>query len=441
MGRKIKSGAGDLVGASALPLDQQIERSNLESPRDTPRIKQRNLKRAKSDDEYISGDLSAKILSTARKQRLEEEGDEVVASATVATKRMRKVSLGAGSDGSVSDDEDHASDFEDYDDSVVVIDPKEEAAIEKFLIKKDERAQKTLFEIIQEKIDQKKFEIETRMSQNGDDLAVRKLDPEVIDMYRQVGTVLSTYRSGKIPKAFKIIPKMINWEQLLYLTNPDKWSAAAMYQATRMFASNLNAKLCQRFYRYVLLPRLRDDIDEYKKLNFHLYQALHKATYKPQAFFKGIILPLCESGTCTLREATIFGSVLTKSSLPMLHAAVAMLKISEMEYTGANSLFLRILIDKKYTLPYRALDGIVKHFLRFRKDERHLPVLWQQSFLAFAQRYKNDISEKQREALLEIVKVHHHYQISPEIRRELLSVEREKSVDNESAVPDDGMEF
>uniref|UniRef100_A0A914R075 Bystin n=1 Tax=Parascaris equorum TaxID=6256 RepID=A0A914R075_PAREQ len=120
---------------------------------------------------------------------------------------------------------------------------------------------------------------------------------------------------------------MINWEQLLYLTNPDKWSAAAMYQATRMFASNLNAKLCQRFYRYVLLPRLRDDIDEYKKLNFHLYQALHKATYKPQAFFKGIILPLCESGTCTLREATIFGSVLTKSSLPMLHAAVAMLKM------------------------------------------------------------------------------------------------------------------
>uniref|UniRef100_F1L476 Cell adhesion protein byn-1 n=1 Tax=Ascaris suum TaxID=6253 RepID=F1L476_ASCSU len=364
-----------------------------------------------------------------------------MASAADAAKRMRKVSLGAGSDGSVSDDEDHASDFEDYDDSVVVIDPKDEAAMEKFLIKKDEPAQKTLFEIIQEKIDQKKFEMETQMSQIGDDVAVRKLDPEVIEMYHQVGTVLSTYRSGKIPKAFKIIPKMINWEQLLYLTNPDKWSAAAMYQATRMFASNLNAKLCQRFYKYVLLPRLRDDIDEYKKLNFHLYQALHKATYKPQAFFKGIILPLCESGTCTLREATIFGSVLTKSSLPMLHAAVAMLKISEMEYTGANSLFLRILIDKKYTLPYRALDGIVKHFLRFRKDERHLPVLWQQSFLAFAQRYKNDISQKQREALLEVVKIHHHYQISPEIRRELLSVETEKSADDGPIISDDGMEL
>ena len=34
--------------------------------------------------------------------------------------------------------------------------------------------------------------------------------------------------------------------QILYLTEPDTWSAAAMYQATRIFASNLNAKMAQR---------------------------------------------------------------------------------------------------------------------------------------------------------------------------------------------------
>lgn len=45
--------------------------------------------------------------------------------------------------------------------------------------------------------------------------------------------VLSKYRSGKLPKAFKIIPALSNWEQVLYLTDPDSWSAAAMYQATR----------------------------------------------------------------------------------------------------------------------------------------------------------------------------------------------------------------
>ena len=31
-----------------------------------------------------------------------------------------------------------------------------------------------------------------------------------------------------------------------------------------------------------------------RKLNYHLYQALKKALYKPAAFFKGILLPLCE---------------------------------------------------------------------------------------------------------------------------------------------------
>ena len=35
--------------------------------------------------------------------------------------------------------------------------------------------------------------------------------------------------------------------QVLYLTEPDKWSAAAMFQATRIFVSNLNVKMAQRY--------------------------------------------------------------------------------------------------------------------------------------------------------------------------------------------------
>ena len=50
--------------------------------------------------------------------------------------------------------------------------------------------------------------------------------------------------------------------------------------------------LVQRFYNIYLLPRLRDDIEFYKKLNFHMMQCLKKALYKPAAFFKGILLPL-----------------------------------------------------------------------------------------------------------------------------------------------------
>lgn len=56
--------------------------------------------------------------------------------------------------------------------------------------------------------------------------------------------------------------------------------------ATRIFTSNLNPRMAQRYFNLVLLPRVRDDIAEYKKLNFHLYMALKKSLFKPAAFFK-----------------------------------------------------------------------------------------------------------------------------------------------------------
>ncbi|EGW03608.1 Krueppel-like factor 10 [Cricetulus griseus] len=65
---------------------------------------------------------------------------------------------------------------------------------------------------------------------------------------------------------------------------------------------------------------IRDDIRQYRRLNGHLYRALKKALFKPGAWFKGILIPLCESGTCTLREAIIVGSIITKCSIPVLHS-------------------------------------------------------------------------------------------------------------------------
>ncbi|NXU47965.1 BYST protein, partial [Turnix velox] len=282
------------------------------------------------------------------------------------------------------------------------------------------RPRRTLADIIMEKITEKQTEVATAMSEMSG-CPMPQLDPRVLEVYKGVREVLSKYRSGKLPKAFKIIPALSNWEQILYITEPETWTAAAMYQATRIFSSNLKERMAQRFYNLVLLPRVRDDIAEYKRLNFHLYMALKKALFKPAAWFKGILIPLCESGTCTLREAIIIGSILTKCSIPVLHSSAAMLKIAEMQYSGANSIFLRLLIDKKYALPFRVVDALVFHFLAFRSDQRELPVLWHQCFLAFAQRYKEDLSSEQKEALLELLKFHSHPQISLEIRRELVN--------------------
>lgn len=113
--------------------------------------------------------------------------------------------------------------------------------------------------------------------------------------------------------------------------------------------------------------------------------------------------------------------------------SAALLKLAEMQYTGANSIFLRLLIDKKYALPFRVLDALVFHFLAFRTDQRLLPVLWHQSLLALAQRYKEDLSSEQKEALLELLKFHSHPQISPEIRRELMN-SKTRDVEGEQAV-------
>ena len=102
---------------------------------------------------------------------------------------------------------------------------------------------------------------------------------------------------------------------------------------------------------------------------------------------------------------------MAKVKVPLLHSAAALLKLAEMDYSGAadrilgrrgidgeglgpNSLFIRVLLDKKYALPYKVVDGLVFHFIRLSNqykprnsgDSRDLPVLWHQSLLVFCQR-------------------------------------------------------
>mgnify|MGYP006137038117 FL=1 len=253
-----------------------------------------------------------------------------------------------------------------------------------------------------------------------EEFAPEGIDEKVLQVYRKVGDLLKRYTTGKFPKAFKIIPALSNWEEVLWLTRPDTWSPHAMFQATRLFASNLNEHMAQRFYVLVLLPRVRDDIQEHKRLHHALYQALRKATFKPGAWFKGILLPLCESKTCTLREAVVLSSVLAKTSVPALHSAAVLMKLSELEYAGTTSFFIRVLLDKKYALPYRVVDALVENFLRFSNEDRTLPVVWHQSFLCFVQRYKHELSKEQKKRLSKLASAHqNHYLISPEIVREL----------------------
>ncbi len=407
-------------------LAQQI--LDGDAPRQAQRTKVKHEK-SREESEYVEGALSHKILEQARAQQeeLEEQYSYGAAAAKKRTSagatRTPKLTISSKVKMINSDDEDSENDEQEFAeteelDFSPVVREEDERAMALFM-NPDPAPRRTLADMIWEKVKDKETEIATQVS-DAQSLSA-SMDPKVVEVFRGVGVILSKYRSGKLPTAFKVIPSLSNWEEVLYLTCPDTWTAAAMFQATRIFASNLNAKKAQRFFNLVLLPRIRDDISEYKRLNFHLYMSLKKSLYKPAAFFKGILLPLCESGTCTLREALIISSVMARISVPMLHSSAALLKMAEMDYTGANSIFIRTLLDKKYALPYRVIDAIVFHFVRFTSDPRDLPVLWHQCLLTFVQRYKEDMSVEQKEALVELIRHKTHHGITSEVRREIVN--------------------
>jgi len=401
--QKIKVSKKNQV-SSVAPLGDQLHSAEVAAP--SGRVKERN--RLDEDEDYVESRLSKNIITQARLQAAEIEQE---------FKKPDKVKSKSIKLGGEDSDEEDDLELQKYEEKEIVVDEDDDLAVKMFMNPVPSKT-RTLADIINDKITEKQTEI---ASQYTDATEVAKdLSPEVTEMYTEVGKLLQNYRSGKIPKAFKVLPQFRNWEQLLHLTNPDKWSAAAMYQATRIFTSSLKERMAQRFFNLVLLPRVRDDIDTYNQLNFHLYQALRKSLFKPGAFFKGMLLPLCEERNCTLKEAVVFASILAKNSIPVLHSCAAMIKIAEMEYSGGNSIFLRTLCDKKYALPYRVIDALVFHFLGFRSEKRTLPVLWHQAFLSFVQRYKADISSEQKEALLDLLKIQNHHKISEEIRRELI---------------------
>ncbi|KAF3439943.1 hypothetical protein FNV43_RR18221 [Rhamnella rubrinervis] len=371
-------------------------------------------KQHQKDEKLLSSGMSSKILKEARIQQREIEDEEV--EAQNPNNSLLNVVEPPHKDDGVEDDIDDFTGFSetqsrygDYEDD---INEEDEKLLEAFL-SKDTAPQRTLADLIVAKIKEKDANVSSEVR------PLPKLDTSIIDLYKGVGKFLGNYTAGKIPKAFKHIPSMVNWEDALYLTEPEKWSPNAMYQATRIFASNLGVKRVERFYKFVLLPRVREDILKNKRLHFALYQSLKKSLYKPAAFFKGILFPLCESRTCNLREAVIVGSIIQKVSIPLLHSSVALLKLAEMEYCGTTSYFVKLLLEKKYALPYRVLDALVAHFMRFLEDTRIMPVIWHQSLLAFVQRYKNELQKEDKDNLRILLEKQKHRLVTPEITREL----------------------
>ncbi|XP_047950902.1 bystin-like isoform X2 [Salvia hispanica] len=333
-------------------MSKKRERSRITNPEpflplgsdafSTGKKRSKSPKHHQLEDKLVPSAVSAKILKEARLQQKEvqreEEDDNNVADHDAANKIVFPQIHGRKDDENYDDDDDDVDNFVGFSETQSQfaelnfeddINEEDERLLEAFL-SKDDRPGRTLADIIVNKIKEKDAQVSTGTQ------PMPKLDDSIIELYKGVGKLLNKYTSGKMPKAFKHVPSLQFWEEVLYLTEPDKWSPNAMYQATRIFASNMGVKKVERFYKFVLLPRVREDIRKNKRLHFALYQSLKKALYKPAAFNKGILLALCESRTCNLREAVIVGSIIEKVSIPPLHSSVALLKLAEMEYCGTT---------------------------------------------------------------------------------------------------------
>ena len=435
---------------------------------------------------FVDPKLSRNILRLAREQQEEIEREEAELEAEAETRSTDETTRlstakfremddlddesdtdendGHASIAGIDEDEDDVHEFNDPEYEQLDISPEDQALLEKH-DEEEEQAladedagrprTKTLADLILAKIEAS--EGSAAMRDSGEDesrMMPPGINPKIVEVYTKVGELLSRYKSGPLPKAFKIVPSLPAWEDVLYITAPETWTPHATLAATRIFVSNFKPAQCERYYKLVLLDKIRDEIRENKKVSYHMYEAIKKSLYKPAAFFKGILFPLCDGGGVTLKEAAIIGSVLTKVSIPVLHSAAALLRLAEMEYTGPTSLFIRILLDKKYALPYKVIDGLVYHFLQFADKskgvevthtrqgivgERRMPVLWHQSLLVFAQRYKRDLTPDQKLALLDLIRVQKHPGIEPDIRRELSSGESRGEMLPEPYDDDDDM--
>lgn len=81
----------------------------------------------------------------------------------------------------------------------------EEAIVSQFL-KTDGSQMKTLADLIIEKIRQKGSEVAESFNEEP------LIPPKVIEVFSAVGRMLQHYKSGKLPKALKMLPHLKNWE-------------------------------------------------------------------------------------------------------------------------------------------------------------------------------------------------------------------------------------
>eukprot|EP00968_Pinguiococcus_pyrenoidosus_P015187 scaffold1397_cov254-Pinguiococcus_pyrenoidosus.AAC.17 len=224
------------------PLERDLARDRV-----LGRVKKKAVADDADDAEeaFLSAADSRRVLEEAKRQREEIELEERGGQAG------NRAEAGGFFMGGEEDDDDESIGMEinEEDEDLIqvedgewvqaggVLSEAEERLIARFM-QEDEGASQAaaprlLSDIILEKIQMQEF-ASARAAQDGE----RPEIPEkVVQVYTEIGKILQHWGRVRVPKAFKVIPHLTNWEDILYLTRPDEWSPHSWYDATCVSSS------------------------------------------------------------------------------------------------------------------------------------------------------------------------------------------------------------
>ncbi|KAA3675667.1 essential nuclear protein 1 [Paragonimus westermani] len=159
--------------------------------------------------------------------------------------------------------------------------------------------------------------------------------------------------------------------------NGSKVKPAKQYECSHIFqwVSSFFLYLFS-FYENYLLPKVKQDIEENRRLCVQLFEALIASMFRPEEFVSGVFLPWIQS-----------------------------------EMSKTEGIILAHLI-KKATLKARFDKDCSVYFTH----ENRMPVTWFRSLLLFLESYRHYVKPEERTKLVKLCRQHEHPQITCEIR-------------------------
>lgn len=76
----------------------------------------------------------------------------------------------------------------------------------------------------------------------------------------------------------------------------------------------------------------------------------------------------------------------TQANLTLTHIGIVYLYLVTFCFCVRGcSFFMKVILEKRYAMAYRAVYAVTAHFLRIHKETKVMPVIWHQTLLAFVQ--------------------------------------------------------